>query len=81
MDEQALEFLLSTLSIIGGAVGLVTAILFLFGPKAINSLSKILDRTRSQLDLEKILRTKARIILGVFLLIISLFMLGVAIRF
>jgi len=78
MDEQGLEILLSTLSIIGGIVGLLTAIFFLFGPKVIHSLSKVLDKTRSSFDLEKMLRTKARIILGVILLAISFFMLAVA---
>ena len=75
MSENAwLNFLRNT-SLICNGIGLVVALGFLFGPKVIMAISKAIDKPHSIVNIEKIFITKARIILGFTLLVISVLML------
>jgi len=75
MTEMGWLIFLRNLSIICNAIGLLIALAFLFGPKVLIAVSRILDRVRSTVQLEKVLETRARIVLGLTLLVITGLML------
>ena len=75
MNENAWFVFLKNISLICSWVGLLAALAFLFGPKFLLAMSRSLDRTLRTMNLESILQTKARIILGIILLTISIVML------
>ena len=76
MNENALLIFLKNISLVCNWIGLLTALAFLFGPKLLLVVSNILDKPRRTMNLEKVLVTKARIILGLALLIITVLMLS-----
>ena len=80
MGESGWLIFLRNTSIICNGIGLVIALAFLLGPKALLAVSKFLDTYRSSGNLEKVLETRSRIILGITLLIITTLMLGLAIN-
>jgi len=80
MGESGWLIFLRNTSIICNGIGLVIALAFLLGPKALLTISKFLDVYRSSANLEKVLEARSRIILGITLLIITTLMLGLAIN-
>lgn len=76
MTETGWLVFLRNLSIIFNVIGLLIALSFLFGPKALITVSKIMDRIRPTVELEKVLETRARVILGLTLLVITVLMLA-----
>ncbi len=71
---------LRNLSLICNGIGFIIALTFILGPKVLIAISKILDAYRPSISLEKILITKARLILGFTLLVITALMLALVIR-
>ena len=76
MTETGWLIFLRNISIICNAIGLLIALAFLFGPKVLITVSRILDRLRPTVQLEKVLETRARIVLGLTLLVITVLMLA-----
>ncbi len=76
MTETGWLIFLRNISIICNVIGLLVALVFLFGPKAFMKTAKIMDRLFPTVEPEKILKTKARIVLGVTLLVITVLMLA-----
>ena len=75
MNERAwLSFLRNT-SLICNGIGLAIALAFLLGPKALTAISKFLDTYHPSINLELILKSKARMIIGITLLVITTLML------
>ena len=74
IEEKWLEFL-KNLSLICNWAGLLVAALFLFGPKVLMIIGKFLDTPRKTVQLDKLLTTKSRIVLGFALLIVTALML------
>ena len=75
MDENFLLVFLKNFSLVCIWVGLLAGLAFLFGPKLLLTISRSLDKPRRMVNLESVLQTKARIILGLALLIIAAVML------
>jgi hypothetical protein len=80
MTETGWLIFLRNISIICNAIGLLIALAFLFGPKVLIAVSRILDRLRPTLEMEKVLETKARLVLGLTLLVITVLMLVLVIN-
>ncbi|MFH1339191.1 MAG: hypothetical protein ABIH40_05070 [Candidatus Omnitrophota bacterium] len=76
MTETGWLVFLRNISIICNVIGLLIALSFLFGPKVLITVSKIMDRLRPTVELEKVLETRARVILGLTLLVITVLMLA-----
>ena len=80
MDEMTwLKFLRNT-SVVCNGIGLVIALAFLVGPKALAAISKVLDAYHPSISLEKVMEGKARLILGLTLLVITILMLALVIN-
>ena len=75
MSDAFWLVLLRRISLVCNALGLVMAILFLFGPRAFIGISNLVDKARATIDVEKVLATKARLTLGITLLVITALML------
>ena len=75
MDEMAWLGFLRNTSLICNGIGLLIALTFLVGPKALAAISKFLDAYHSSINLESILKSKVRIIIGLTLLVITILML------
>ena len=75
MDENGWLVFLKNISLVCNWVGLLAALGFLFGPKLLLAISRSLDRPLRTMNLENVLKTKARIVLGLALLIIAAVML------
>ena len=71
MGENIWLIFLKNISLVCNWTGLVIALAFLFGPKLLLAVSRSLDKPRPTMNLEKILQTKARVILGLALLVIT----------
>ncbi len=80
MSEVTWLNFLRIMSLICNGIGLIVALAFLFGPKTLSAISKFLDAYHSSIDLEKLLLSKARIILGVTLLIITALMMALVLN-
>jgi hypothetical protein len=80
MTETGWLIFLRNISIICNAIGLLIALAFLFGPKVLIAVSRILDRLRPTLEMEKVLETKARLVLGLTHLVITVLMLVLVIN-
>jgi len=80
MNERAWLILLRSISLICNGMGFVIALAFLLGPKRIAALSRFFDRGRPSIRLESILKSKARIVIGFILLIITASMLFLVLR-
>ena len=78
-DAAWLNFLRSTSLICNGTI-LVIAVIWLLGPKLLRSMSNFFDKYHSSLNLEKLLFTKGRVILGCILLVLSFLMLTAVIK-
>ncbi len=76
MTETGWLIFLRNISIICNVIGLLVTLVFLFGPKVLKTICRILDRSLSTVELEKVLETRARIILGLTLLVITVLMLA-----
>ena len=75
MNEMAwLSFLRNT-SLICNGIGLAIALAFLLGPRVLIAISKFLDEYHPSINLESILKSKSRIIIGFTLLVITVLML------
>ena len=75
MHENAWLVFLKNISLVCNWVGLLAALGFLFGPKLLLAISRSLDKPRRTINLERVLQAKARVILGITLLIITVVML------
>jgi hypothetical protein len=75
MDENTWLIFLKNISLVCNWVGLLAALAFLFGPKLLLAISRSLDKPRRTMNIERLLQTKARVILGLTLLIITIVML------
>ncbi len=80
MDELGWLKLLRNLSIVCNGIGFVIALAFILGPKVLMAISKIFDTHYPTVSLEKILVSKARIVLGFTLLVITALMLSLIIK-
>ncbi|MBU0548819.1 MAG: hypothetical protein KKH80_00505 [Candidatus Omnitrophica bacterium] len=80
MNESGWLAFLKVLSIVCNSLGLLIALVFLFGPKFLISLSKILDTPRRTLAIEKVIESNARLILGFTLVIVTIIMLILALN-
>ncbi|MFC1592956.1 hypothetical protein ACFL4C_02975 [Candidatus Omnitrophota bacterium] len=78
MNEAAWFEFLRILSIVCNGLGLLIALVFLFGPKLLVSLSEFLDAPRRTVAFEKVIKSKARVILGLTLVIVTTVMLILA---
>ena len=75
MSETTWSVFLKNLSLICNWLGLLIAVLFLFGPKVLIIIGKFLDTPRKTVQLDRILANKSRIILGITLLVVTGLML------
>ena len=80
VNELAWLKFLRNVSLICNGIGLVIALAFILGPRVLIAISKFLDAYHPTVSLEKILITKARIILGFTLLVITALMLALVIK-